>query len=61
MKERESLSILLLFPARTLQFNINIIRKRKGRTVNGSLKTVFILSLFVVKHQRNINSQNHGD
>lgn len=33
------MSILLLFPARTLQFNINIVRKRKGRTVKTNLKT----------------------
>lgn len=39
MKERESLSILLLFPARTLKFNINIIRKIKGKAVNSNLKT----------------------
>lgn len=45
MKERKSLSIFLLFPARALQFNINIIRKRKGRTVNSNLETSVYTSI----------------
>lgn len=52
MKEKESSSTLLFFPAITLQFIISIIRKTKGRTVSNNLKPsvyIFIICSKLIK------------